>query len=90
MRATALLVPTNNGLPREKAYRDLVTDTRHVDIALATEHRVWVVRADVAGSAAGLVSEGASGIVNPGGMVRQSAAPESVEDLVVADIETSW
>jgi 5-aminopentanamidase len=86
--ATALFVPTNNGLPPQKSYADLVTHARNTDIARAIENSVWVIRADVAGSAAGLASDGASGIVDPDGMVRRSAE-RSAEDLLVADIDTS-
>jgi 5-aminopentanamidase len=81
--ATALFVPTNNGLPVEKA--DVVEQTRNVDIALAIDNGVTVVRADVAGRTADLVSYGSSGIVDPGGTVRQSAR-RLAEDLLVADL----
>ena len=86
--ATALFVPTNNGLPPEKTYAGLVTDARHRDIARATENNMWVIRADVAGQASGLTSDGSSGIVDRDGIVRMSAE-RSVEDLLMADIETS-
>jgi len=86
--ATALFVPTNNGLPAEKTYADLTTHARNVDIARAVENSMWVVRADVAGQAAGLTSAGASGIVDPDGMVRQ-AAKQSAEDVLVVDLDTS-
>jgi predicted amidohydrolase len=86
--ATALFVPTNNGLPLEKTYADLVTHTRNTDIARAIENSVWVIRADVAGHAAGLMSDGASGIVDPDGVVLRSAE-RSVEALLVADLDTS-
>lgn len=52
--ATMLFVPTNNGLPLEKA--NVVAEARDADIALAIENRVFVIRADVAGRAANLVS----------------------------------
>jgi predicted amidohydrolase len=81
--ATALFVPTNNGLPLEKA--DVVLGARNADIARATENRVSVIRADVAGRAAGLVSYGSSGIVGPDGTVLQSAQ-RLTEDLLVADL----
>ena len=86
--ATALFVPTNNGLPPEKACADLVTQARNVDIARAIENSVWVIRADVAGHTAELKSEGASGIVDPDGVVLRSAR-RSTEDLLVAEIDTS-
>ena len=47
---------------------------------------MWVIRADVAGRTNGLVSYGSSGIVDPDGMVAQSAR-ELGEDLVVAQID---
>lgn len=82
--AAALFIPTNNGLPPEKA--DVVADARNVDIALATENRVWVIRADVAGRAAGRVSYGSSAIVDPGGRVIRGAR-RLAEDILVADID---
>lgn len=81
--ATALFIPTNNALPAEKA--DVVADTRNVDIALATENRVWVIRADVAGRAENRVSYGSSGIVAPDGTVL-TAGKRLEEDLLVAEI----
>jgi predicted amidohydrolase len=83
--ATALFIPTNNGLPPEKA--DVVADARSVDVALATENRVWVIRADVAGRAGGLVSYGSSGIVAPDGRVL-TVAKRLEEDLLVAKIDS--
>ena len=84
--ATALFIPTNNGLPPEKA--DVAAHARKVDIALAIEHGVSVIRADVAGRADGLVSYGSSGIVDSRGRVLQSTQPLT-EDLIVADLEGS-
>ena len=81
--ATALFVPTNCALPVEKA--DVVDDARKADIALARDNSVWVIRADVAGRTGTLLSYGSSGIVDPDGMVVQSARRLS-EDLLVADI----
>src|SRR5204863_1357051 len=54
--ATALFVPTNNGLPPAKAGPELVAQARNVDIARAIENRVSVIRADVAGRTESLVS----------------------------------
>jgi predicted amidohydrolase len=68
--ATALFVPTNNGLPGPKA--DVTVNARNVDIARAIENSVTVIRADVAGRTADLVSYGSSGIVDPDGIVLQS------------------
>ncbi|MBW8873985.1 MAG: carbon-nitrogen hydrolase family protein [Acidobacteria bacterium] len=84
--ATALFVPTNNGLPLEKA--EVVADARNADIARARENRVSVIRADVAGRTADLVSYGSSGIVDPEGTVLQSAR-RLTEDLLVADLDTA-
>jgi 5-aminopentanamidase len=84
--ATALFIPTNNGLPAEKA--DVAARARKVDIALAIEHRVSVIRADVAGRTDGMVSYESSGIVDSRGRVLQSAQPLT-DDLIVADLEVS-
>lgn len=81
--ATALFIPTNNGLPPEKA--DVLEDARRVDIALAAENRVWVIRADVAGHGDGRVSYGCSSIVSPDGDVVRSAR-RLTEDLLVAEV----
>jgi predicted amidohydrolase len=86
--AAALFVPTNNGLPPEKAGPELVAETRKVDITRATEDRVFIIRADVAGRTESLVSYGSSGIVGPDGLVLQSAR-QLVADLIVAEIETA-
>jgi 5-aminopentanamidase len=85
--ATALFVPTNNGLPPTKASPDLVAQARSVDIARAVENTVSVVRADVAGRTPELMSYGSSEIVDPDGMVLVSAQPLKAE-LLIADIET--
>ncbi len=82
--ATALLVPTNNGLPAERAHSEIAAKAREVDIALAVRYKLWVIRADVAGEAGGLTSYGSSEIVNPDGVVVQSARPMS-EDLIITD-----
>jgi predicted amidohydrolase len=86
--AAALFVPTNNGLPPAKAGPELVAQARSVDIARAIENGVWVIRADVAGRAGGLVSYGSSGIVSPDGAVLGSA-PQLAPDIVVADIRAA-
>lgn len=84
--ATALFVPTNNGLPPSKTGPELVEEARHVDIARATENGVFVIRADVAGHLDGLVAYGTSGIVSPAGLVLQ-AAPQLRPALLVAEIK---
>jgi predicted amidohydrolase len=83
--ATALFVPTNNGLPPTKGGIDIVGHARETDIARAKGNGVSVIRADVAGRADGLVSYGSSGIVDRDGTVLQTAKPLEV-GLVVAEI----
>jgi len=83
--ATALFVPTNNGMPPAKGGAELVAEPRTYDIALATANNVFVIRADVAGNNEELVSFGSSAIVGPDGAVLQSAKLLS-EDLIFADI----
>jgi 5-aminopentanamidase len=85
--AAALFVPTNNGLPPARARAELVAQTRNVDIARAVENSVWVIRADVAGRTDELVSYGSSEIVDPDGIIVQSA-PLMSEGLIVAEIDT--
>jgi predicted amidohydrolase len=84
--ATALFIPTNNGLPPEKA--DVAAHARSVDIALAKEKNIWVIRADVSGRTNGMVSYGSSGIIDPHGNVLRSP-PQLTEELIVADLEVS-
>jgi predicted amidohydrolase len=86
--ATALFVPTNNGLPPTKAGPELVAQARNVDIARAIENSVSVIRADVAGRTESMVSYGSSEIVDPDGMVLASAR-QLGPDLIVADIKTA-
>jgi predicted amidohydrolase len=86
--AAALFVPTNNGLPPTKGGPELVAHARNDDIARAVENSVYVIRADVAGRTDSLVSYGSSEIVDPDGMVLQSAG-QLGPDLIVADIKTA-
>ena len=86
--ATALFVPTNNGLPPKRASPGLLAEARNVDIARAVENSMWVIRADVAGRTDKLLSYGSSGIVDPDGMVMLSAR-HSPGDVIVAEIETA-
>ena len=86
--ATAIFVPTNSGLPHDRASADLPTLARNTDIARAIDNSVFLIRADVAGRSQGLLSYGSSEIVGPDGVVRQSARRLS-EDLIVADVDTS-
>ena len=86
--ATALFVPTNNGLPPTKAGPELVAEASNVDITRAIENGVYVIRADVAGRTEGLVAYGSSEIVAPDGRVLKSAR-QLEPGLIVADIETA-
>ena len=86
--ATALFIPTNNGLPLERANPDIVADARRCDIARATENHMSVIRADVAGQANDLLSYGSSGVVDFDGRVLATARRLSA-DLVVSDIDAS-
>jgi predicted amidohydrolase len=83
--AAAMFVPTNNGLPPEKA--DVIAEAR-ADIGRAKDNRLWVIRADVAGRTPDRVSYGSSCIVDPEGTVLQ-AAPPFTEDLLIAEIDTA-
>jgi predicted amidohydrolase len=85
--ATALFVPSNNGLPKKRACADLPAQARSADIALAVDNRVYVIRADVAGHNESLLSYGSSEIVDPSGMVLQSARTLN-DDLIIDEIET--
>jgi predicted amidohydrolase len=84
--ATALFIPTNNGLPPKKGGPELVAEARRVDIACAVENRVSVIRADVAGRLPDFVSYGSSGIIDPDGQVIKTATSLKPE-LLVAEIK---
>jgi 5-aminopentanamidase len=86
--ATTLFIPTNNGLPPTKGGPELVLQSRKVDMVRAIENGVFVVRADVAGRSESLISYGSSGIVDPDGVVLQTAR-QLTSDLLVADIQTA-
>lgn len=86
--ATALFVPSNNALPARKGGAELVTEARRVDVATAIANEMWVIRADVAGQAAGLTSHGSSAIVDPKGTVVRSALALS-EDVIAATIDVT-
>lgn len=81
--ATVLFVPTNNTLPAARA--DVVDQARQVDIALAWQLGVHIVRADVAGMLGDRISYGSSAIVNRDGAVIRTARRLS-EDLLIADL----
>jgi predicted amidohydrolase len=83
--ASALLVPANNGLPTKRAYPSLVQEARASDYSRALENRVWVIRADVAGTNGKLMSYGSSAIVDPDGRVVREANRQTA-DLLVVDV----
>lgn len=83
--ASALFVPTNNGLPKKRVYPGLVQETRGSDSSRALENGVWVIRADVAGTNGELMSYGSSGIVDPNGKVVRQAILRTA-DMLVADV----
>jgi predicted amidohydrolase len=83
--ARVLFVPTNNALPEFKASTEIVAEARACDVALAAANGCWVVRADVAGVAGGLRSEGSSAITSPAGET-VSTARSLDEDLLVVEI----
>lgn len=86
--ATVLFVPTNNGLPPGMSSPQLVVDANRTDIALATAHRVMVVRADVAGRTDRLESHGSTAITDRGGTTVRSAR-RLATDLIHIDTEIS-
>jgi predicted amidohydrolase len=83
--AIALFIPTNNALPNGRASLELNAAARTADIALATENRLWVIRADVAGQNGELTCFGCSEILNPEGDVVQEARLDA-PDLLVTNI----
>jgi predicted amidohydrolase len=86
--ADVLFVPTNNGMPPSRGGRELVAESRNVDVALAVRHSVPVIRADVVGGTPSFMSYGASGIVDHRGNVI-GVADSLTTGLVVAEIELS-
>jgi predicted amidohydrolase len=87
--ATVLFVPSNNALSPQKGSAEVVSEARRVDVATAVANGMWVIRADVAGQAAGLTSHGSSAIVDPNGTVVRTAATLS-EDVIAAVIEAPF
>lgn len=83
--AAALFVPTNNGMPENRGGVDLVSQARRCDLARATDHRISIIRADVAGRHGNLISYGSSAIIDSNGIVLQSA-PLLSEALLVAEV----
>jgi predicted amidohydrolase len=78
--ASVIFVPSNNGLPAERA--DVVAASRAVDIARARDNQVIMVRADVAGRTADRVSFGSSAIVDARGTVLRAGRALSADTLV--------
>lgn len=85
--ATALLIPTNNGLPNERISLEVNAAARRTDVALATINGLWVVRADVAGRNDKLWCYGCSEIIDPAGKIVRQAHLERA-DLLVAEIDS--
>jgi 5-aminopentanamidase len=83
--ASAIFLPSNNSLPRERA--NVVASSRAVDIARARDNEVMIVRADVAGRTANRVSFGSSAIVDARGTVLRVGEALS-EDILVAEVNT--
>lgn len=81
--ARVIFLPSNNGLPADRA--DVVAQTRAVDIALASDNGVTIVRADVAGRSADRVAFGSSAIVDARGTVLRAGAALRA-DILVADV----
>lgn len=81
--AKAIFLPSNNGLRPEIA--NVVALTRSVDIELAMDNKVMIVRADVAGRTSDRVSFGSSAIVDARGTVLRQGETLS-EDILVAEV----
>jgi predicted amidohydrolase len=86
--AQALFVPTNNGMPASKGGPAVAADARRIDVACATRHGIPVIRANVVGECASLISYGATAIVDRHGRLAGEARTQT-EELVVADLEVS-
>jgi predicted amidohydrolase len=83
--ATALFIPTNNGLPVPRASPKINSEAAQVDKRLAVDNGLWVVRADTCGDNGKLVSFGSSEIVDPDGQVVMQAS-QGGSKLLVAEI----
>jgi predicted amidohydrolase len=81
--ARTIFVPSNNSLTPDRA--NVVAQSRTVDIALAKDNRVMIVRADVAGRTADRISFGSSTIVDAHGTVLRTGETLS-EDILVAEV----
>ncbi len=85
--AAVLFVPTNNGLPRDRAHAELVAAAHDDSVARAVENRMWVVRADVCGRTPELESRGSTAIVDRDGVILRATQPFE-SGLIVADLDT--
>jgi 5-aminopentanamidase len=83
--ARVLFVPTNDALPASRASNALLAEVRACDASLATENGCWVVRADVAGVAGDLRSQGSSCITSPTGETVSTGRPFE-EDFLMAEL----
>jgi predicted amidohydrolase len=86
--AAALFIPTNNGLPHNRAHEEVAAEARRVDIARALKSGVAVVRADVSGHTADLTCCGSSAIVDRNGALVCSL-DRFASGVIVADIDTT-
>lgn len=84
--AAVLFVPTNNGLPHDRAHAELVAAARADSVARAVENRMWVVRADVCGRTPALESRGSTAIVDGDGVILRATQPFE-SGLIVADLD---
>jgi predicted amidohydrolase len=82
----ALFLPTNNGMPPERGGAELVSEARQLDVRRARDLRVALIRADVVGKAGGLVSHGATSIVDHRGVILGTSIFKGPE-LVLADLD---
>jgi predicted amidohydrolase len=83
--ATVLFIPTNTGLPPGKTGPELVCETSACDVTRAVENSAYVVRADVTGTSASLISYGTTAITGPDGRLIQ-AAGQDAEALIVGEV----
>jgi predicted amidohydrolase len=78
-----IFLPSNNSLPPNRA--NVVASSRAVDIALARNNKVTIVRADVAGRTADRMSYGSSALIDAGGTVLRAGEP-LMEDVLLAEV----
>jgi 5-aminopentanamidase len=83
--AHLLCIPTNNAMPPGRTGPQLVEEVRALDAKHAMHLGVSIVRADVVGTARGLVSAGASMITWPSGVAVRTRGIEEGE-LIAGDL----